>query len=140
MTKRILTMTVVFLIISLMGGGLGVFGATETTYTSKWFGFITDTKDINKGRNITPDAIRKSVAEQGAKYALVNDLFSGRYIELAPPEKAAPFAGQQVFVQGSITTMSLTKSGDGTPNAVSGGGHFTIQISSITPHVQDGIY
>jgi hypothetical protein len=139
MNKRILAFTVLCSM-CILGIGLGVLGATDTIYTSKWFGYVTDSLDVNKGRNIPADVIRKSVSEKGAKYVLLNDLFSGRYIELMPPEKAAPFAGQQVFVSGSIKTKSLTKSGDAVANSVSGGGRFTIQISSITPHVQDGIY
>src|SRR5579872_3113811 len=120
-----------------MAGAMSALGARET-YTGKWFGFITDSADINKGRNISADDIRQSVAK-GAKYTLLNALFAGR-VELAPAEKVAPYAGQQVFVYGSITTDSLTKGNNAVANSVGPGGAYTINVTSIMPHVQDGIY
>ena len=99
---------------------MSALGARET-YTGKWFGFITDSADVNKGHNISPDDIRKSVATKDAKYTLINALFAGR-VELAPADKVAAFAGQQVFVYGSITTDSLTKGNNAVPNSVGPGG------------------
>jgi len=137
-SKRILAALFILLTLVLAGGGASVLKAREI-YTAKWYGFITDTADLNKGRNVTADQIKKSVAG-GAKYALVNGIFFARYIELGPADKAAPFAGQQVYISGSITTDSLTKGGNAVDNAISAGGVYKIDISSITPHENDGIY
>jgi len=134
MSKRI---GAVFLVV-LIAGAVSALGARET-YTGKWFGFITDSVNANKGRGMSPDDIRKAVATKGAKYILINSLFAGR-VELAPADKVAPFAGQQVFVYGSITTDSLTKGNNAVANSVGPGGAYTINVTSITPHVQDGIY
>ena len=133
MTRRLLA---IFFIL-LAAGAISALGARET-YTGKWFGFITDSNDLNKGHNVTAEAVRASVAK-GAKYVLVNAMFAGR-IELAPADKIAPFAAQQVFVYGSITTDSLTKGNNAVANSVGPGGAYTINVTSITPHAQDGIY
>lgn len=120
----------VFLVL-LIAGGIGSLGARET-YSGRWFGFITDSADAGKGRSISADDVRKSVAAKDAKYVLL--LFGGGRIELSPPDKVAPFAAQQVFVYGSITTDSLTEGNNAEPGRVSGGGVFTINVTSITPH------
>jgi len=127
----------------LIAGGLNVWAATETTYRSKWYGFITSTEDVDKRKNVTADEIKKSVAEKGAKYVLYNGLIIP-YLRLEPQDKAAEFAGRQVWVHGSMTSNSLTKAsqfvaGSGSAGA---GGPFTINISSIEPHTgpDDNIY
>jgi len=153
MYKRIAAMLVVLLI----AGGFSFLGAQNrrvkalgNTYEieNKWYGFVTDTTSMKsasaKGdrfsqvylkelRNVTPDQVRKNVAE-GAKYALVNALFIQRYIALEPADKVAEFAGQQVMVTGMITTRALLKGGET--------GTYTINISSITaqPVDSDWIY
>ena len=88
---------------------------------NSWYGFVTDTVTVksigtgsnsNRGdrfdldilkRNLTVpgDAIRKNVAEKGARYVLLNADFIQRYIFLEPADKIAQFAGKQVFVTGA---------------------------------------
>ena len=128
MRKRVWFM----LLVVLAAGSLNALGAIDLTYRSKWFGFITSSEESDRRKNITADEVRKSVAEKGAQYVLYNGLLDG-YLRLLPQDKAAPFAGQQVWVHGSITSNSLTKAsrfvaGSSSPNT---GGPFTIDISSI---------
>jgi hypothetical protein len=128
MTKRISAMFFVLLI----AGGLSVFAATETTYTSKWYGFITSSEEIDKRKNITADEIKKSIAEKNGKYVLYNGLIIP-YLRLMPQDKAAAYAGKKVWVHGSITSKSLTKASEFVAGSSSAGagGPFTINISSV---------
>jgi hypothetical protein len=77
-------------------------GPDPYTYTGKFYGFVTSSKEAARGHDITPDEIRKSVAS-GGSYILLGSP-QGRW-DLEPQEKAAPFAGQQVFMTLSVTTQ-----------------------------------
>ena len=72
------------------------------TYTAKYYGFVTSSTEARRGHNITPDEVRKSVAA-GGTYVLLGSPEGRRDIE--PAEKAAPFAGQQVFMTLSVSTQ-----------------------------------
>ena len=77
-------------------------GPPPYTYTAKYYGFVSCNTQARRGRNITPDEIRSCVAA-GGKYILLGSPEGRRDIE--PAEKAAPFAGQQVFMTLSVTTQ-----------------------------------
>ena len=155
MSKRIWTT----LVLLLIAGGFSIMGGQDNrrvqsldhSYTihNKWYGFITDTvtlKSIGTGSNsnrgdrfdldilkrnlsVPGDAIRKNVAEKGAKYVLINALFIQRYMLLEPADKVAQFAGKQVFVTGTITTRAMLKGGEG--------GMYTINVGAVEPHPID---
>ena len=140
------------LVIVLIAGSF--VGANDTyTYSGKWYGFVTDSMDYARGHSITPEEVRKAVTEKKARYVLVNAVFwSQRFIALEPQEKAAQFAGRQVFVYGSISTNSLTKATSYLADSDSGSGSaaasgapagpraWLINITSIEPHVDDSLY
>ena len=129
------------LVVLLIAGGFSALGANGTyVITDKWWGFVSDTTDVRKGTNITADEIRKSVAEKNAKYCLINDIYAHPYILVSPAEKIAPFAGQTVWVAGSITTRSLLKGNRYLADSDGGGGEgaadsnaFTIVATTVTP-------
>lgn len=157
MSKRMVATLVLLLIaggFSLLGGqdnGRRAKSSLNNTYVihNVWYGFITDTatlKSIGTGSNsnrgdrfdlnvlkanlsVPGDTIRKSVAEKGGKYILINADFIQRYILLEPADKVAQFAGKQVFITGTITTHSLLKGGQG--------GFYTIDVTSVQPHPID---
>jgi hypothetical protein len=132
-----------FSILAGQDGGNSRVKSLGNTYSisTKWYGFVTDTTSlraikgdrfsadvIKETRNVTADAVRKNVAA-GAKYALINTMFIQRYMALEPAEKVAQFAGQQVWVTGTINTRALLKGGEG--------GIYTINVSSIAAHPVD---
>lgn len=112
------------------------------TYTGKYYGFITSTKDIRLGRKATPEQIKKSVAE-GARY-----VFTPGRMELEPQEKAAAFAGQQVWLTGSVTTQKYgtgptsdeTIHGYGAGDGTVTSRWETLKIISIVPTKYDDLY
>jgi hypothetical protein len=117
-------------------------GPPPYTYTGKFYGFVTSSNELKRGYKITPEEVKKSVAE-GGRYVLFNN-FAGR-LDLEPQEKAAPFAGQQVWLQGSITTQ---KYGTGPTSDPSIEGYYAggdrpatrfegVKIISITPTKRD---
>jgi hypothetical protein len=138
MSKRLLAVFVVLLI----AGGFSILAANGTyVIKDKWYGFVTDVKDVRKGESITAAEVRKSVAD-GSKYAMINDIYAHAYILVSPPEKIAPFAAQSVWVYGAITTHSLLKGNRVVADSDGGGAgegssrddpNFTIVISSVTP-------
>jgi len=158
MNKRVLALVFVLVI----AGGFCVVGAQQKqapvrssaatekhevyppfyTYTGKYYGFITSTSLLRRGNKVTPEEVRKSVAE-GARY-----VFSPGRMELDPQEKAAPFAGQQVWLTGSITTQKYGTgpTSDETIHGYSAGDGTvasrweTLKIISITPTKRDDLY
>lgn len=131
------------LLFILIAGGFTLLGANGTYQVpGKWFGLITDTKDLRLGPQVTPDKVRASVAA-GGRYVLINGFFASRYILLTPPDKVAPFAGQTAFVSGVITTHSLLKGNSVEADSDGGGGgerNFTIAVSGIEPHAESPYY
>lgn len=125
--------------------GPGYKGPPPFTYTGKWYGFITDNKDLRRGYDITPDEVKKAVAG-GAHYVLYNNV-SGR-LDVEPQEKAAQFAGQQVWIKGSITSNIYGAGATSEPSIEGYGGgdgtvatRFTgVKIDTITATVRDDAY
>jgi len=62
---------------------------------------VTSSTEVRRGHNITPEEVRKSVAA-GGRYILLGS--PGGRKEVSPQEKAAPFAGQQVYMTLSVTS------------------------------------
>ena len=106
------------LFVLLLAGGICVVGAQpvnaqqkaapkeegappDFTHVAKYYGFVTCTTVARQGRSVTPDDIRKCAAA-GGRYILVGS--PGGRKEIQPQEKAAPFAGQQVFMTLSVTS------------------------------------
>ena len=114
MRNRVLAVLSVILI----AGGFSVAGAQQTTrlktatdptpswtYKGQWYGFVTCSRLIRQGNRATADEIKKCIADGG-----VYILAGGGRLDLAPPEKAAQYAGQQVLLTG---TMTSTRYGTG---------------------------
>jgi hypothetical protein len=77
-------------------------GPPPFTHAAEYYGFITSNREVGRGHNITAEEIKKSVAA-GGQYVLLGSPGGTKLIE--PQEKAAAFAGQQVFVTMSLTTQ-----------------------------------
>jgi hypothetical protein len=71
------------------------------TYKGKWYGFLTCSRLQRQGYNVKPDDVKKCVAE-GGKYILSSA--AGGRTDVEPASKVAPFAGQQVWITGTITS------------------------------------
>ena len=132
------------LAVLLMAGGFSVVAANGTyNVPGRWFGLITDTKDVNLGPNVTADKVRAGVAA-GGRYVLINSFFASRYILLTPADKVAPYAGQTAFVSGVITTHSLLKGNAVLADSDGGGGsgerNFTMAVSGVEPHAETPYY
>lgn len=115
------------------------------TYKGKWYGFITCSKMMRQGYNSKPDDIRKCVAG-GGRYILYNVVASR--LDFSDQVKPAPFAGQQVWIVGTLTSQSYSGGPTSDP-ALDGfyaGGdrpatRFNeVKIISITPTTHDDAY
>lgn len=93
------------LMIAVAGFFLATFAFTAQKEKSKsgtWSGWVTDTSCGAKGANAEHAACaRKCVNERGAKYALYDSSDKKLYI-LDPQDKAAPHAGHEVTVNGTL--------------------------------------
>lgn len=107
------------------------------TVPGTWFGYVTDSVDVRRGINMTPEAIRKTVAEKGAKFVLINGLFFKAYLILEPAELVAPYAGQTIFVRGVIHTRSMQKGNELVSNTDTSPGFFTVEVTSAEPHAAE---
>lgn len=143
MSKRPVRALVAVLVVVLIAGAFSILGANNTyTVPGKWFGLITDTKDMRLGPGVTADQVHKSVAG-GGKYVLANGFFAQRFIVLDPADKVAPYAGQTAYVSGVITTHSMLKTNNFQADSDGGGGgnnNFTIVVSQIEPHQESPYY
>jgi len=108
MSKR----TLAALFVVLLGGAFCIAGAQRATaqqkaapaadsgppwftHTAKYYGFVTCNTAARRGHSITADEIKKCVAD-GGRYILLGS--PGGRKEIQPQEKAAEFAGRQVFM------------------------------------------
>lgn len=131
----------IFSLVILTAAAVGFLGTNARaqklnlyTIPGTWYGYVTDTVDVAQGIKMTPDAIRKTVAEKRANYALINGLFFKAYMILDPAEMAAPYAGKMVFVTGIIQTHSMQKGNELVVNTDTSPGFFTVHLTSVKPH------
>src|ERR1700722_12613971 len=81
------------------------------TYKGTWYGFVTCNRLLRKGHNVTPDQVKKCVAD-GGTYVMGGNL-------ITPSEQLAPYAGQQVFLTGILTSQQYG-SGPTSDSAIEG--------------------
>src|ERR1700733_12183834 len=149
MRNRILA--VLFLV--FIAGGVSVVSAQRTTrikkadeltpawtYKGRWYGLVTCNRLQRNGHKVTPDQVKKCIAD-GGTYILATP---GR-LDVGPPEKLAPFAGQQVYLTGILTSRQYG-SGPTSDEAIEGlyagadrpATKFNVvQVSSVTPTAYD---
>jgi hypothetical protein len=98
MVKRFLMIAVAGLFLAT----IALTGQKDKSKSGTWSGFVTDTLCGAKGANADHAACAtKCVKERGAKYALYDATDKKVYI-LDPQDKAAPHAGHEVTVKGTL--------------------------------------
>jgi Protein of unknown function (DUF5818) len=98
MVKRIAITAVAGLLLA----SIALTAQKNATKSGTWSGWVTDTSCEAKGANAQHAACAtKCVKEQGAKYALYNAADKKVYV-LDPQDKAAPHAGHEVTVNGTL--------------------------------------
>jgi len=106
MGKRLFVSVVAVLLLA----GVVLAGEEGKAKEGTWSGWVTDTMCGAKGQKAShADCATKCVKEMGAKWALYNDA-DGKVYMLEPQDKAAPHAGQQVKVKGTVegTTIKVS--------------------------------
>jgi hypothetical protein len=79
--------------------------ASPTIKAGRWTGTVTDT--IDGASEAEPARITENVREHGALYALVDSKTKRVYV-LNPQNDAAPYAGREVVVKGTVDTATIT--------------------------------
>jgi hypothetical protein len=99
MNRRVLFAALVLLI----GARLAI--ASPTIKSGTWTGTVTDT--IDGASEAEPARVTENVREHGALYALVDSKTKRVYV-LNPQNDAAPYAGREVVVKGTVDTATIT--------------------------------
>jgi Protein of unknown function (DUF5818) len=98
MVKRFVMIAVAGLFLA----SIALTGQKDAAKSGTWSGWVTDTSCGAKGANAQHAACAtKCVKEHGAKYALYNTADKKVYV-LDPQDKAAPHAGHEVTVNGTL--------------------------------------
>jgi hypothetical protein len=95
--------TIVILWVGLIAGRLTL--AASTLKPGTWTGVVTDT--IDGAADTDPARVTENVKEHGAMYAFVESKTKRVYV-LNPQNQAAPYAGREDVVKGTMDTATIT--------------------------------
>jgi hypothetical protein len=103
MNRRLLFIAFMFAFTLMIGAkfAIGSPSVKEITLT----GTVTDT--IDGASEAEPSRVTENVREHGALYAIVDSKTKRVYV-LNPQNVAAPFAGRQVVVKGTMDSATIT--------------------------------